>query len=96
LGKETELVHIDQRDFDALEISYSMKGDVFPFNSRRDAEFSLEKTRKHLNYKSTPFNEWMTTTIRWYLEEYKKHSVGYDHRKDELDIIESLTKDLEK
>jgi nucleoside-diphosphate-sugar epimerase len=92
LGKEVTLVHVDQEEFDRLDISYSMKGDVFPFNSRRDAEFSLDKVKTHLGYRSTPFNEWMPGTIDWYLNEFKGHSAGYEDRNKELDVINKLTR----
>jgi nucleoside-diphosphate-sugar epimerase len=90
LNREVELVHMDQVEFDKLGISSSRKGDVFPFNTRRDTVFSLDKTKADLKFRSTPFNEWMPGTIKWYLEVDKKPSVGYEYRKEELKIIESL------
>jgi nucleoside-diphosphate-sugar epimerase len=90
LNMKTELVHIDQKEFDSLDISYSPQGDVFPFNTRRDTVFSLEKVKKHLDYKSTPFNEWMKKTIDWFNTVYNKPSTGYEDRHKESKITNSL------
>ncbi len=85
LNKDPELVHINQEIFDKLDISYFPGADVFPFNTRRTAVFSLDKIKKHLGYKSTPFNEWMTPTIDWYRNNVKT-SFGYNKRNKELEI----------
>jgi nucleoside-diphosphate-sugar epimerase len=90
LDREIEIVHIDQDEFDKLDISYSLKGDVFPFNTRRDAVFSLDKVKSDLKYKSTLFDHWMEDTIKWYLNADQKHSTGYEYREEELKIIENL------
>lgn len=87
LNKKPELVHIDQEVFDELPLSRNSYGDVFPFNTRRSAVFSLDKIKRDLNYKSTPFKIWMRKTIDWYLSEFKEHSLGYDSREEEIDII---------
>ncbi|MEO8398882.1 MAG: NAD-dependent epimerase/dehydratase family protein [Ignavibacteriaceae bacterium] len=87
LLNKTEPFHISQKSFDELDISYSNEGDVFPFNTRRNAVFSLEKIKKDLNYSSTPFNEWMPETIDWFINKYQKHSNGYENRDKELNII---------
>ena len=87
LKRDVELVFVSQSDFDGLPVSTNPFGDVFPFNTRRTAVFSLTKIKKDLNYHSTPFKEWMPLTIDWYLNVFKKHSTGYDHRKKELDYI---------
>ena len=85
LNKDPELVHINQQVFDSLDISYFPGADVFPFNTRRTAIFSLDKIKKHLGYKSTPFNEWMPLTIEWYRKNVKT-SFGYENRDKELEI----------
>jgi nucleoside-diphosphate-sugar epimerase len=90
LNKNPEFVHMNQVDFDNLGISYSNRGDVFPFNTRKDVVFSLEKVKEELDYKSTPFDEWMQLTIDWFIDVYKKPSTGYDLRDEELKIIKSL------
>ncbi len=90
LNKQVEIYHIDQKKFDEHEISYSSEGDVFTFNPRRDAIFSLEKIKDHLEYKSTPFNEYMKITIDWFLNNYKNHSCGYMKRAEEIKIIKEL------
>ncbi len=84
LDKNPEFVHIDQEVFDELDISYFPGADVFPFNTRRTAVFSLDKIKKHIGYKSTPFSEWMPLTIDWYRNKVKE-SFGYDRRNKELE-----------
>jgi nucleoside-diphosphate-sugar epimerase len=88
LGREADLVHVDQEIFDALPFSRHSRGDVFPFNTRRTAVFSLERIRRDLRFESTPFEAWMKTTIYWYVREYSGDSLGYDHRDDELRFAE--------
>jgi nucleoside-diphosphate-sugar epimerase len=92
LERENDLVHLDQAEFDKLDISYSDKGDVFPFNTRKDAVFSLAKTKQHLGYRSIPFEDWMKKTIDWFVNVYKKPSTGYEHREKEIEIIKKVRK----
>ncbi|HEX2866947.1 MAG TPA: NAD-dependent epimerase/dehydratase family protein [Ignavibacteriales bacterium] len=87
LNKKPELVHVDQEVFASLPLSRHMYGDVFPFNVRRTSIFSLDKIKKDLNYRSTPFNEWMKKTITWFTSEFKGHSFGYDNREEEIRFI---------
>jgi len=91
LGKDPEIVHIDQREFDKLDISYFPGADVFPFNTRRTAVFSLDKIKNHTGFKTTPFSEWMPLTIDWYIKNVK-NSFGYDRRNRELEIAEEWKK----
>lgn len=90
LDKHSDVFHIDQKEFDNLAISYSPEGDVFTFNTRIDAVFSLKKIKEHLGYTTTPFDEYMKTTIDWFLNEHKNHSTGYSGRDEEIKIINSL------
>jgi nucleoside-diphosphate-sugar epimerase len=90
LNKYVEVFHIDQQEFDKLKISYSPEGDVFTFNTRRDAVFSLQKINEHLGYTTTPFDDYMKTTIDWLLNEHRQHSAGYARRDEEIRIINSL------
>lgn len=94
LNKDPEMVHIDQAVFDKLDISYFPGADVFPFNTRRTAVFSLDKIKKHLGYKTTPFEEWMPLTIDWYKNNVKS-SVGYNKRNRELETIAEWKEALE-
>lgn len=96
LNKNPELVHLEQKIFDELSISSNPRGDVFPFNTRRTAVFSLDKIKRDLNYKSTPFTEWMERTIAWYLNDFKGRSLGYDKRDEELKVIEKLKSNKQK
>ncbi len=90
LNKNVDVFHIDQQEFDKLEISYSPEGDVFTFNTRRDAVFSLQKIKDHFGYSTTPFDDYMKTTIDWFLNKHKNHSAGYSKRDEEIKIINSL------
>ncbi|MEG8989733.1 NAD-dependent epimerase/dehydratase family protein [Ignavibacteria bacterium 4148-Me] len=87
LNKKIEIVHVEQEIFDKLPFSLSHEGDVFPFNTRRTAIYSLQKIKKDVNYKSTPFETWMPITINWYLNEFNGDSVGYKNRRAEIEFI---------
>jgi nucleoside-diphosphate-sugar epimerase len=87
LGRKPELVHVDQDVFDALPFSTSPNGDVFTFNTRRTAVFSLDKIKRDLGVRFTPFMEWMPRTIEWFVKNQSGHSVGYEHRSEELAFI---------
>ncbi len=93
LSVKPEIVHISQKEFDRLDISIHPKGDVFPFNTRRIAIFSLDKITRDLNFKSTPFGDWMAETITWYLSKYNGDSIGYEHRGKEIEVINKLGKE---
>jgi dTDP-glucose 4,6-dehydratase len=86
LNREPEIVHIDQEYFDKLPLSVSSEGDVFPFNTRRTAVFSLERIRRDLGYRPTPTTVWLPKTIEWYRKEFKGHSNGYQRRQQEINI----------
>lgn len=88
LERDVELIHLDQDVFDELPISVHPRGDVFPFNTRRTAVFSLDRIKHELDYVATPFENWMRTTIDWYLEAFEADSLGYDRRDEELAVIE--------
>jgi len=90
LDKQIELVHCDINTFDKLPFSYSTVADVFPFNTRKHAVFSLEKIKKDINYSSTPIKEWMTKTVEWFLQNDKSHSAGYSRRNEELTFIKNM------
>jgi nucleoside-diphosphate-sugar epimerase len=87
LGKEPRLVHIPIERFDALPLKTHPDGDVFPFNVRRNATFSLEAIRQDLGYHSTPFREWMQETVRWWMGSPRRHSTGYERRADEIRVV---------
>jgi nucleoside-diphosphate-sugar epimerase len=87
LGKSPELVHVSQDVFDALLFSTSPEGDVFPFNTRRTAVFSLDRIKNDLSYRSVPFTMWMPKTIDWFTSTFTGHSNGYQRRREELEFI---------
>jgi len=87
LDKQPELVHVDQQIFDELPFSSSPDGDVFPFNTRRPAIFSLDKIKRDLDYQATPFRKWMPDLIDWYLNVHSGCSYGYKDRISELSFI---------
>jgi nucleoside-diphosphate-sugar epimerase len=88
LNRNPEFVHVDKDIFDGLPFSRYPGGDVFPFNTSRTAIFSLDKIKRNLNYRSTPFNKWMSVTIDWYVNKYEGHSYGYERRAEEIEFIQ--------
>jgi nucleoside-diphosphate-sugar epimerase len=90
LEKEPEIHYIEQDIFDDLSISTYPGADVFPFNPGRTTIFDLTKIKRDINYKSTPFNDWMQTTIEWYRLRSKTDSAGYERREEELKIINRM------
>jgi nucleoside-diphosphate-sugar epimerase len=89
LGRDPELVHIPQEEFDRLPFSTSPEGDVFTFNTRTPAVFSLEALRRDIGYRSTPFAKWMGDTIAWWRAPGRRHSFGYAQRPEELRVAKS-------
>ncbi|MCK6562988.1 NAD-dependent epimerase/dehydratase family protein [candidate division KSB1 bacterium] len=84
LACKPELVHVDQNVFDRHSLSRHPAGDVFPFNTRRTAIFSVERIRAETNYRTTPFKEWMPVTISWFTKNFRGHSIGYERREEEV------------
>jgi len=84
LNRRPDLVHVGQEEFDALEFSICPEGDVFTFNPRRTAVFSLDRIRHDLGYRGTPFQDYMRTTIDWWTVPDRVDSYGYARRKDEI------------
>jgi len=91
VGRPVTLVHLDQEDFDALDFSQSPDGDVFTFNVRRTAVFSLDRIKRDLGYRPTPFRDYMKRTIEWWTTARRAHSNGYARRAEELETIRRLT-----
>jgi nucleoside-diphosphate-sugar epimerase len=89
LGREVTRVPVEQAVFDRLPFSSHPHGDVFPFNTQRTAVFSLERIRTELQYRSTPFAQWMARTIDWYRREDAAPSRGYDRRDEEVAFAEA-------
>lgn len=90
LDREVDLVHVEQSLFDGLPLSSHPRGDVFPFNTRRTAIFSLERIKRDLDYRSTPFEQWMQSTVAWYLDHFDADSLGYERRDEELALIDRI------
>ncbi|KAB2843074.1 MAG: NAD-dependent epimerase/dehydratase family protein [Melioribacteraceae bacterium] len=87
LKKNPERINIDLEVFENLPYSIINGGHAFPFNTYSTAIFSIKKIVSDINFKPTPFNEWMPLTIDWYLNKFKGDSVGYNFRKDEVEFI---------
>jgi nucleoside-diphosphate-sugar epimerase len=90
VGRDVAFAHIDQERFDALDFSTSPQGDVFPFNVRRTAVFSLDRITHDLHYRPTPFRDYMQRTIDWWTAAPRPHSSGYERRGDELETIRRI------
>jgi len=93
LNRSPEIIHISQEVFDQLSISTHSQGDVFPFNTRRTATFSLEKIKNDLKYQSTLFEVWMEKTIDWFTSHQSEHSIGYENRGLEVKLLSLYTKE---
>ncbi|HNY92541.1 MAG TPA: NAD-dependent epimerase/dehydratase family protein [bacterium] len=93
MGRDIRFVHLDQELFDRLPFSRHPGGDVFPFNTRRDATFSLEEISRDLGYHTTPIAQWLATTIDWFTTHYNGHSTGYEARAQELAVIQKIDED---
>jgi nucleoside-diphosphate-sugar epimerase len=87
LERTLDVVHVNQEEFDDLPFSQHKAGDVFPFNVRRTALFSLDRIKADLGYRSTPFRTWMPQTISWFASRTSQHSVGYERRGEEAEFI---------
>jgi nucleoside-diphosphate-sugar epimerase len=88
-GRAVTCVHVPQAVFDRHALSTHPHGDVFPFNTRRTAVFSLDRIKRDLGYRSTPFRQWMATTVEWWRKQ-GGHSLGYNRRAQEVEFLESL------
>lgn len=88
LDKNPERVKIDLDVFEELTFSISPEGHAFPFNTYRTSIFSIDRAKNDLNFQSTPFEKWIPHTIDWYLNQYKKDSVGYGNRDNEVEFVE--------
>jgi len=86
VGQGLTCVHVPQAVFDKQALSTHPHGDVFPFNTRGTAVFSLDRIKKDLGYRSTPVREWMADTIAWWRKQ-GTHSLGYELRAKELEFI---------
>ncbi|KUG26043.1 hypothetical protein ASZ90_004126 [hydrocarbon metagenome] len=92
LNKNPERVNVDLEVFENLLFSVSPEGHAFPFNTYETAIFSIDRAKRDLNFKSTQFEKWMPGTIDWYLNIYKKPSVGYSDRYKEVEFVEKWKK----
>lgn len=87
LGIDPELVHVDQEIFDQWPYSTNPEGDVFPFNTKRTAVFSIEKIKRDLKFRPTSFNQWMPATIEYFTGKPRLHSTGYEQRHLEVKFL---------
>lgn len=88
--------HIPQQVFDSLNISTYPGADVFPFNVRRTAIFSIEKIKRDLNFEPAPFDQWIQETIEWYRLSYTLDSPGYEFRSREVEIAQKYSELINK
>ena len=92
LEKMPDIVHVDQEAFDNLPFSQHPQGDVFPFNVRHTATFSLRRIKADMGFRSTPFRAWMPQTISWFTTRQGHHSVGYERREEEITFAQRWRK----
>ncbi len=84
MQREPHLIHVEQTLFDQLPFSHHPQGDVFPFNTRRPAFFSLHRIKADLGYHATPIATWLAETVTWFTQHFSGHSVGWENRDQEL------------
>jgi dTDP-glucose 4,6-dehydratase len=92
LKREPAMVHVERGVFDKLPVSTSASGDVFPFTPWRDAVFGLEKIKRDIGFRSTPFDDWMAKTILWWESIQHGRSNGYERRSEELALVRSISR----
>ncbi|MEW6511172.1 MAG: NAD-dependent epimerase/dehydratase family protein [Bacteroidota bacterium] len=90
LGRSPELFHVQRETFERQPFSTSEAGDVFPYDVRRTAVFSLDRIKRDLGFRPTPFDDWMRKTIDWLLASPRPHSHGYGRREEELAVLRSV------
>lgn len=96
LDVQPKFIHIPQHLFDSLKISTYPGADVFPFNVRRTAVFSIEKIKNDLNYESTPFDQWICETVQWHRSSYSTDSPGYEFRTKEVELAQRYSELINK
>ena len=82
--------------FENLSFSTSEEGHAFPYNTYRTAIFSINRAKKELNFKSTPFELWMPKVIDYYTKVYKGNSVGYSRRNEEIAFLTIWKKEKQR
>jgi nucleoside-diphosphate-sugar epimerase len=79
-----ELVDIPAKVLNKVGLGTSFS----PLFNRRALILDVQKTRKELNFSSTPFDSWMKKTIQWFVEEYKgSPPENYSLRSKEIEVI---------
>ncbi len=95
IQRPVEKLWMQQVDFDKHPLSLYPDGDVFPYNTRRDAVFSQKKIQQELGYRSTPRKEWIAKTLDWFMGGHGGDSIGYERRNEDLALCQQLHKEHE-
>ncbi len=83
LGKKVELVDIPGRFLESLPPGTS----ISPFSNRRPFVLAVNKAREDLEFRSTPFRDWLARTIDWFFTEYRgEPPANYRWRPLEVEI----------
>jgi len=100
-GEVVTLQKLIQLSAEALDIEPNVVNVPFDLFKQTDFEypetyanminFMLDngKAESELGYKTTPFKDWLTTTVHWYRDKYQgKNSSGYENREQEVKFAE--------
>lgn len=96
LNVDPKFISIPHKLFDSLQISTWPGEDVFPFDVRGTAVFSIEKIKRDLQFDPTPFDMWIKETIEWYRCTYKNNSPGYENRLREEELAQQYSEIIGK
>lgn len=66
MGREIEMIDIPSWVLQSLPCGLS----ISPFSSRRPFILSIDKAKKEIGYRSTPFTCWLERTIKWFFSNY--------------------------
>lgn len=100
IGQKPEIIDVPSFLIESLPCQLS----ISPFSGRRPFVLSIEKAKRDLNYRSTPFSFWLEKTIHWFLKDYKgPPPENYRWRSLEMAVahyfrqkLEEIKKDLAK
>lgn len=83
MGQDIEMIDIPSRILQSLPCGLS----ISPFSSRRPFVLSVDKARRELSYRSTPFICWLEKTINWFFSKYRgAHPDNYRWRSLEISL----------
>lgn len=93
MGRDIEMIDIPSRLLQSLPCGLS----ISPFSTRRPFVLSVDKAKRELNYRSTPFLFWLEKTINWFFSEYSgAFPDNYRWRSLEISLAQFFTLKMEE